>query len=197
MLVGSFFLVCSAARADCGGVHTVAPTKKRAQKLTGTNKAPLAIGDSTMLFALPPLRRAGFRVDAHGCRQLPEGFALLRRLHRRNAIPHLVVIALGADGSLSQHGIERILGLIGKRRVLALVVPLELGGGTGSDAEVVREAARRHRKRVKALDWPGYSSGHPSWFAPDHLHLTFAGARGFTSLLRQALHYARPGKFFS
>ncbi len=146
-----------------------------------------------MLLALPALAREGYQVNAHGCRQIDEGLDLLREDKRQGRLPHLVVIALGADASISSGQLSAAFHLLGPKRVLGLVVPLELGGGTSSDADVVRAVAKRHPKRSILLDWVAYSAGHSDWFQPDGLHLTFSGANAFARLLRQALPYAKAG----
>lgn len=179
----------SAFDPACGGVETAAARKN----VNPGGHPPLAIGDSTMLLALPALAREGYQVNAHGCRQIEEGLDLIREDKRQGRLPHLVVIALGADASISPGQLANAFRLVGPKRVLGLVVPLELGGGTSSDADVVRAAAKRHPKRSVLLDWVAYSAGHGDWFQPDGLHLTFAGANAFARLLRQALPYARAG----
>jgi hypothetical protein len=173
----------------CGDPETAAARKN----VNPDGHPPLAIGDSTMLLALPALAREGYQVNAHGCRQIDEGLELMADAKRHNRLPHLVVIALGADASLSRYQLEKAFHLVGPKRVLGLVTPLELGGGTSSDADVARAEAKRHPKRSVLLDWVAYSKGHPDWFQPDGLHLTFDGADGFARLLRQALPYARAG----
>ncbi len=175
----------------CGGVETAKATKK----INPGGHPPLAIGDSTMLLALPNLSHEGYQVNAHGCRQIDEGLELLHAYKREGRLPHLVVIALGADASISPGQLGRAFHLLGGKRVLGLVTPRELGGGTSSDADVVRAAAKHHPRRAVLLDWVAYSAGHSSWFQPDGLHLTFDGAAGFARLLRQALPYAKPGAF--
>jgi hypothetical protein len=173
----------------CGSVETA----KARKNVNPGGHAPLAIGDSTMLLALPPLSREGYQVNAHGCRQIEEGLDVMREAKRANRLPHLVVIALGADASISSQQLAKAFHIAGPKRVIGLVTPIELGGGTSSDADVVRAAAKRHPKRSVLLDWVAYSSGHGDWFQPDGLHLTFDGADGFARLLRQALPYARAG----
>jgi hypothetical protein len=179
----------SAFDPACGSVETAAARKN----VNPGGHPPLAIGDSTMLLALPVLAREGFQVNAHGCRQIDEGLELMRDAKRHDRLPHLIVIALGADAGVSPTQLAKAFHLIGPKRVLGLVVPLELGGGTSSDADVVRAAAKRHPKRSVLLDWVAYSAGHSDWFQPDALHLTFSGADAFARLLRQALPYARAG----
>jgi hypothetical protein len=141
---------------------------------------------------MPNLAKAGYNVDAHGCRGMEEGLAILRRRLAKHILAHLVVIALGADFSISRSQIRRALHYLGPDRVLGLVTPRELGGGSGSDALNVRWAGRTYKKRVVVLDWVKYSRGHGSWFQPDGLHLTFPGARAFARLFKQALPYAQP-----
>ncbi len=188
-LSGALAATAPAFDPACGSVETAAARKN----VNPGGHPPLAIGDSTMLLALPVLAREGYQVNAHGCRQIDEGLELIREDKRQGRLPHLIVIALGADASISPGQLAAAFRLIGPKRVLGLVVPLELGGGTSSDADVVRAAAKRHPNRSVLLDWVAYSAGHRDWFQPDGLHLTFAGADAFARLLRQALPYARAG----
>ena len=180
-------LPAAAAEAGCGGVQ-YAPAKKKPKH----GRPPLAIGDSTMLLAMDHLAREGWNVDAHGCRGMQEGLALLRRRRARHRLPHLVAIALGADFTISRREIRSALHVLGPHRVLALVTPWELGGHAGADARAMRSAARVYRRRVFLLDWVRFSRGHGSWFQPDGLHLTYAGARAFARLFRKALPFAQP-----
>lgn len=180
-----------AAASACGGTETA----KARKSVNPKGHAPLAIGDSTMLLALPALARIGYQVNARGCRTIDEGLDVIRDYKRRDRLPHLVVIALGADATLSSAQMETAFRLLGPRRVLGLVTPIELGGGTSSDADVVRAAVKRHPRRAVLLDWVAFSKGHPEWFQPDDLHLTFPGADAFARLFRQALPYARAGEF--
>jgi hypothetical protein len=179
----------SPALGGCGGVETAEPAHHpRGQA------PPLAIGDSTMLLALYDLAAKGYDANAHGCRQIPEALALLQARKRAGTLPHMVVIALGADGTVTHSEIGQALGLLCCTRLLVLVTPRELGGGSGSDAAIVRDEVRRHRNRARLLDWVRYSQGHGDWFQPDGLHLTTAGALAFTRLLGQALPWAYPPK---
>jgi lysophospholipase L1-like esterase len=144
-------------------------------------KAPLAIGDSAMLLALPDLAKAGFRANARGCRQYPEAISLLRKLRHQDKLPGVVVIALGGNGPVSKAHIHEALDVVGKKRTLALATPWETGGIAGHDAKLVRSEARKH-KRIRLLDWVEFSRGHSGWFQPDHLHLTFEGAAAMARL---------------
>lgn len=171
------------ALADgCGSEHEYA-----ARKRVGPGPPPLAIGDSAMLLALPNLARAGFTANARGCRDLREGLALLRGKRAAGRLPPIVVVALGANASITPGQVSATLRLLGRGRTLVLVTPRELGGWAGADARTVRAFGRRLPRRVRVLDWVAHSRGRRAWFQPDGLHLTFDGARAFARFLSQAL----------
>jgi hypothetical protein len=169
-------------------VETAAPKRKVAPR------PPLAVGDSSMLLALPALARVGYKVNARGCRQFAEGLRLLRDARRRHELPHLVVLALGADASVTAWQIRQAKKILGPKRKLGLVTPRELGGGQSNDANVIRNAGQRDPERVKVLDWVRYSAGHEDWFQPDGLHLTFTGAKAFARLLKKLIPLASAGQ---
>jgi hypothetical protein len=177
-------LSATTAHAGCGGVETARPKHKVAPR------PPLAIGDSSMLLALPALARVGYKVNARGCRQFAEGLRLLRDARRRHELPQLVVLALGADASVTARQIQQAKKILGPKRKLGLVTPRESGGGESNDAKVIRNAGQRDPVRVKVLDWVHYSAGHSNWFQPDGLHLTFTGAKAFARLFKKLVPLA-------
>jgi hypothetical protein len=178
-----------AANAGCGGVEIATPKHKVAPR------PPLAIGDSSMLLALPALSRVGYKANARGCRQFAEGLRILRDARRAHQLPHLVVLALGADAAVTGRQIDQAKKILGPKRKLGLVTPRELGGGESNDAQVIRNAGQRDPQRIKVLDWVHYSAGHSSWFQPDGLHLTFSGAKAFARLLKKLVPLAAgPGQ---
>jgi hypothetical protein len=150
------------------------------------------IGDSTMIFAVPYLAREKMQANARGCRQWREGMALIRARRRAHSLPHLVVMALGANWIITRADIEAAVRLVGPGRILGIVAPREVGGGTSSDAHNVRLAGRRHPKRVKVLDWPRYSAGHGHWFAGDGLHMTYRGAAAYARFIGTLRPFAAP-----
>jgi hypothetical protein len=176
-----------ASHAGCSGVETAKPKHKVAPR------PPLAIGDSSMLLALPALARVGYKVNARGCRQFAEGLGVLRDARRHHRLPRLAVLALGADAAVSAGQIAQARKIMGPKRKLGLVTPRETGGGESKDADVIRNAGQRDPVHIKVLDWVHYSAGHPSWFQPDGLHLTFSGAKAFARLLKKLVPLASAG----
>ena len=186
-LVATLALGASAASASCGATQVEKPRKD-----ANLGRAPLAIGDSPMLLALPDLAQVGYRANARGCRQWPEGNDVIRKAKHKGHLPKLVVVALGSNGSVTKGDIHEALDLVGKKRTLGLVTPRETGGLAGHDAQIVREEAKAHKKRTILLDWVKASSGRPAWFQPDGLHLTFDGADAMARLFKKALKVLRP-----
>jgi len=191
-LLGSHTATSLAYEPGCGGINVVKPKKK-----VSSNAAPLIIGDSVLLGAMPQLAARGFEVNARGCRGWEEGLALIKHRRRGHHLPHLVAMQLGTNYSISVSQIRRTLIVLGRKRILMLLTPREVGGYSGSDAGHVRQAGRRWPRQVVVLDWARYSAGHGSWFQPDGIHLMPSGARALARLSAESLRYApwgeRPG----
>jgi hypothetical protein len=144
-------------------------------------RAPLIIGDSTMIYAAPYLGRRGFEADAKGCRQFTAGVGMLAQRRHRNRLPRIAILALGANGQIARGTIERALAIMGSRRVLGLVTPRRAPQSAGA----IRSAAHRYPDRLLLIDWLAYSAAHGGWFAGDGLHVNFAGAKAFAQLVRR------------
>jgi hypothetical protein len=137
-----------------------------------------------MLGAADRLAAAGIEVDARGCRQMAAGLDILAERRRRGTLPGVILVALGTNWVITHHDIRRALAIAGPRRLLVLVTPRELGGGSGADAQIERSVARRHPRRIALADWVRFSAGHGSWFAGDGIHLGPGGVAGMVRLLR-------------
>ena len=172
----------AAACAACGGVKRYSPSK------AAVSPAPLAVGDSVMMGAIEPLRKAGFEIDVRGCRQMSEGLDVLSSRRSSGALADVVVVALGNNWTVSAQEIRRAMRIMGPRRLLGMVTPR---GAMASARTAIRAAGRRWPDRLKVLDWAARSAGKAwTW---DGLHLTPAGARGFTRLLSEAKSWPLPG----
>jgi hypothetical protein len=169
-------LAAAAPAAACGGPH-----RQAARGHAPGGRAPLVLGDSTLILAAPALGRLGLEADAQGCRNFAQGTAILAARRRAGRLPGISVLALGANAPLGTEHIEAALGVLGRDRILGVVTPRNNGEG----ARAMRLAAGRHPDRVLLLDWARVSAGHGEWFAGDGLHVTWAGARIFARFLRR------------
>ena len=150
--------------------------------------APFVVGDSVTVPAGDFLGEMGFAVDAMACRTFAQGLDVLRE--RR--LSDVVVVALGSNGTVSGAELEAALEMVGPFGRLFLVLPKDLGGGPDRDGRLMRAFERTHPDQVTTLDWPGFSSGRAGWFAPDGLHITTEGARGFAEMVNEAVQFAPP-----
>ena len=187
--LGLSLAVGGASAAACGTTYKAKPAKK----INPKGRAPIALGDSVMGFAVKPLAQRGYRANAQECRQWFEGVDYIRNLNARHRLPHLVTLALGSNGPVTSAGIRDALRALPKNKVLGLVTPR--GSVSGGGAATMRRAAHHHKHRIVLLDWVKYSSGQSGWFAGDGLHLTYTGAAAYARLMGKALPWARSGKF--
>lgn len=174
-------LAAGAAPAAACDVRKVARAHKDPSRLV---RAPLIVGDSTMLLATPYLGARGVEADARGCRQLDKGIDLLAARRRAGTLPRVAVLALGSNGAIGAAPIRRALRVIGRDRALGLVTPARVGSGS---VAAMRRAARRYPDRVVLIDWMRYSRGRGGVFAGDGLHVSDRGARLFAGFVRRRL----------
>ena len=81
----------------------------------GPGKAPLLIGDSVVGFAMPKLQKAGYRINAQGCRTFPRGIRALNQEARQRGLPKLIVFELGSAGNVKPSHIDKVLKIIGPK----------------------------------------------------------------------------------
>lgn len=180
-LLASVAAGSSAAPAAACDVKQAARAPKDPARVV---RAPLIVGDSTMLLATPYLVARGIEADARGCRQLGKGVDLLAARRRAGTLPDVAVLALGANGAIDSAQISRALRVIGSSRILGLVTPARAGSGS---VGAMRRAARRDPDRVVLIDWMRFSRGRGGVFAGDGLHVSDRGARLFARFVRRRL----------
>ena len=185
---------------NCKGVHRGTAAFDPDPK----GRAPVAIGDSTMILPIPNLDAVGFSVNARGCRGFKESVNIARRLKGKGRLPHLVMINAYGNGGVNPGLIDEALGVLGRKRVLGLVTAYnaDTGAPPAPDTDVLFKAARQHRHQIFVLDWVKYSLPHHAteptpgaWFLPDLFHPNFTGADAYARFLAQALPLAKDGRF--
>ena len=101
-------------------------------------RAPVAIGDSTMILPIPNLDAAGYSVNARGCRGFMEAVNIARKLKAKGHLPHLVMINAYGNGGVNPGLISEALDVLGKRRVLGLITAYNADTGAPARAEYRR-----------------------------------------------------------
>jgi hypothetical protein len=167
-------------------------------------RAPVAIGDSTMILPIPNLDAVGYSVNARGCRGFKEAVNTAAKLKAKHHLPHLVLINSYGNGGVNPGLISDALKVLGKKRVLGLITTYDAdtGDAPAADTNVLFKSARQYPHRIFVLDWVKYSRPHHAaeptpgaWFLPDLFHPNFTGADAYAQFLAQALPMARQGSF--
>jgi hypothetical protein len=178
------------------GTATVDPNPK--------GRAPVAIGDSTMLLPIPNLGAVGYSVNARGCRGFREAINITRKLRDKHHLPHLVLINAYGNGGVNPGLISEALDVLGRSRVLGLVTEYDADTGhpPAPDTDVLFKAERQYPHRIFVLDWVRYSRSHhfaeptaDAWFLPDLYHPNYTGADAYATFLAQGLPLARQRRF--
>jgi hypothetical protein len=167
-------------------------------------RAPVAIGDSTMILPIPNLNAVGYSVNARGCRGFREAINTAAKLKAKHHLPHLVLINSYGNGGVNPGLIAEALDVLGRKRVLGLITAYnaDTGRPPAPDTDVLFKAARQYPHRIFVADWVKYSRSHHAaeptagaWFLPDLFHPNFTGADAYAQFLAGALPLARNGKF--
>jgi MYXO-CTERM domain-containing protein len=184
---------------DCGKQHT--GDAKFNPYGPNDGPPPIAIGDSTMLFPIPDLNKAGFDVNAKGCRGFKQAVWVARDMRNRGVLPKLILINSYGNGGINDDLIKFALKVIGPKRTLVLVTAYDADTGhpPAPDTDVLVKAAKDHPDQIKLLDWVKYSLPHHkidpapgAWFLPDYFHPNIAGSAAYADFLSQVLP-PRPG----
>ena len=178
------------------GKATVDPNPK--------GRAPVALGDSTMILPIPNLNAVGYSVNSRGCRGFKEAVNIARKLKAKHHLPHLVLINAYGNGGVNPGLISEALDVLGRRRVLGLITSYnaDTGKPPAPDTNVLFKAARQYPHRIFVLDWVKYSRPHhaaepnpDAWFLPDLYHPNYTGADAYAQFLATALPLATNGHF--
>jgi hypothetical protein len=179
---------------NCGGQHT-GKAKFNPYGPHG-GPPPIAIGDSTMLFPIPDLTKAGFDVNAKGCRGFKQAIWIARDMRNRGVLPRLILINSYGNGGVNDDLIRFALKVIGPKRTLVLVTAYDADTGhpPAPDTDVLVKAAKDHPDQIKLLDWVKYSLPHHkvdpepgAWFLPDLFHPNIVGSAEYAKFLSQVL----------
>jgi hypothetical protein len=178
----------------CGGEHT--GKAKINPYGPDDGPPPIAIGDSTMLFPIPDLTKAGFDVNARGCRGFKQAIWIARDMRNRGVLPRLILINSYGNGGVDDDLIKFALKVIGPKRKLVLVTAYnaDTGEPPAPDTDVLVKAAEDHPDQIELLDWVKHSLPHHkvdpepgAWFLPDLFHPNIVGSAEYAKFLSQVL----------
>jgi hypothetical protein len=148
-----------------------------------------AVGDSVTIDIQPYLAALvpGVAVDGAVSRQWETGVNILSGLRARGQLRPEVIVGLGINGGVTPAQFDTMMRAVaGARRVVFTTVRLPRSWQDQTNA-TLRDGVERYPGTAVLADWYTLSANHPSWFAPDGVHLQTAGAQAMASLIAGSL----------
>jgi lysophospholipase L1-like esterase len=141
----------------------------------------LVVGDSLTVGTRPYLHHWLGHWHIHTVvsisKQVTEGPPTLRAFGAR--LPRVIFVNLGTNGdpravSLFRHEIRRTMRIAGPRRcvVWSTIVRPRVAGRSYHDLNRTLADEARKRPNLILFRWARLARRHPSWFGPDHVHVT-------------------------
>ncbi len=142
--------------------------------------APLAIGESVMLGAVPQLQAGGFVIDASESRQGESHVDVVSQLGAAGEIGETVVLQVGTNGPVAAETYDAIVTVLADvDQVVFLTVHAPGKGWIESNNALIYELPGRY-PNVQVLDWGGLvASGQVPGLAGDGIHLGSDAAKQF------------------
>jgi peptidoglycan/LPS O-acetylase OafA/YrhL len=146
-----------------------------------------AIGDSVMLGARSVLKETipGTRVDAAVSRFPGAFIGRLKRYVAGDKLAPVVVLHPGTNGVIPESMMREMLDILVDSPRVVVVNDDVPRSWRAPNNKVIADVVPDYPNAVIA-DWYGQSKNHPEYFVSDGIHLTPAGARAYSALIKQA-----------
>jgi peptidoglycan/LPS O-acetylase OafA/YrhL/lysophospholipase L1-like esterase len=147
----------------------------------------LALGDSVMKGAAPPVADLGFTVDAVESRQFKDGVEVAEALKEQGRLGDVVLIHLGTNGTIGAESMQRMMtALADVPRVMILTNDVDKEWTQGNNQLLYDTEATY--PNVQLVDWMGLNDACvDDCFASDGLHMNASGADFYANLINQFL----------
>lgn len=178
-------------RSSAGSAAVIPSLGSRSPSAVGSLSAEgpggrLIVGDSLTVGIAPWLRSHGFGVHAKVGRQFSAAPSIVGGFGSR--LPRNVIVALGTNGTVSLSACQRVVRTAGRNRRVFLVTLRVPRSWEAGNLRTLRSCNRSFaKKRVKMINWYGYSAGHPEWFGGDGVHMTASGQRAYRRLIARVV----------
>ncbi|HTT50528.1 MAG TPA: acyltransferase family protein [Streptosporangiaceae bacterium] len=184
----------AATAAPAGGRPAPGPPRAALAPGRVSGAQVTAIGDSVMLASAPQLQHAmrGIAIDAQVSRQVSAGLSLVQQLAAAGMLRHVLVFALGTNGSFTAQQMYQLLRITGPDRELVLVNTYEARPWQAGDNQLIDATARRYRN-VFLANWFSTIEHRTSLLWPDEVHPLPPGARLYARTVARAVRAALAG----
>jgi hypothetical protein len=152
------------------------------------------VGDSVGVDTAPFIQQyiPNAKVYAAVDRSWGQGEAILQGLANQGELGSVVVVELGLNGPITDSDFLSMMAILAHvPRVVFVNIRLPAGAyGPGTDwwqdqNNAVLAGEIPHFHNAYLANWYAYSAGHPSWFAPDGIHLEPSGGAAMAQLVKQ------------
>lgn len=142
------------------------------------------IGDSVMIDVTPHLEEAFNKVDVDAKigRQFREAEEIVQQMKSSGNLGDIVIIELGANGSLSDKKMAALIEQIGAKHDVYMITTRVPKPWQQEVNESIKNVAGNY-KNVKVVDWFSFSESHPEYIGNDGVHLTLTGAEAYAKYL--------------
>jgi Cytosol aminopeptidase family, N-terminal domain len=150
-----------------------------------------AVGDSVMLAAAPELQAAlpGIYIDAAASRQMNAGLAEVRMIAAAGGLRRVVLVGLGANGTVTASQINRLRAVIGPDRWLVLVNTYTARPWEQAVNAAIAKAARRD-PRVLMVDWFSAIENHTNLLRLDQVRPRPSGGSLYARVVKAVVETA-------
>jgi peptidoglycan/LPS O-acetylase OafA/YrhL len=142
------------------------------------------IGDSVMIDVTPHLEEVFKKVDVDAKigRQFREAEEIVQQKKSSGSLGEIVIIELGANGSLSDKKMCALIEKIGTERDVYMITTRVPKPWQQEVNETIKNVADNY-KNVKVVDWFTFSESHLKYIGNDGVHLTLSGAEAYAEYL--------------
>ncbi len=146
----------------------------------------VGVGDSVMLGALEKLSEQfpNSYFDAAISRTAWVAGGILQDLKDENLLGNVVILNLGANGDCSNECKDKIMDIIGERKVYWVNIK---NNENLHFNEKIAEYAKNY-PNLEVIDWYSISENHPEYFVADGIHLTEAGREAYTQAIYDSIY---------
>jgi hypothetical protein len=150
-----------------------------------------AIGDSILVASTPAIDQAlpGISINAQVGRQFSTGLGVLAWLKQQGQMRHIVVFALGTNGTVTPAEISELYALIGPHRRLVLVNTFAARPWEPEVNAILAATAASHAGTVLA-DWHDTIASRTYLLWSDGIHPQPAGGVVYARMLKAAVQRA-------
>ncbi len=132
----------------------------------------------------------GLYVNAQVGRQFATGLAVLAGLKQQGLIRHVVVFALGTNGTVTPAEISQLYALIGPHRRLVLVNTFAARPWEPEVNAILAATAAGHVRTTVTADWYDTVANRTYLLLPDGIHPQPAGSIVYAGMLKAAIDRA-------